>query len=232
MGRQDGLCYASFMQEKEWDDLFVRMRDAIVKEGGKLPSVSTIAREKQDPYRVLVSTLISLRTKDQVTLEASHRLFVLADTPQKMLSIPQEQIAKAIYPAGFYQRKATQILEISHTLVKQYGGVVPPSATELMEFPGVGIKTANLTLNLGYGISAPCVDCHVHQIANRMGWVDTKSPEETEKAIRDVMPEKHWIPMNELLVTYGQLICTPVSPKCSKCPEGERCPKNGVKSSR
>jgi endonuclease-3 len=220
------------MNEKEWDDTFSEMRSAVIKEGGNLPSVSTIAAEKQDPYRVLVSTLISLRTKDQVTLQASRKLFTLADTPEGMLHLPDETIAQAIFPAGFYQRKAKQIKEISQILVDKYQGKVPPSAEELMALPGVGIKTANLTLNLGYGIAAPCVDCHVHQISNRMGWVKTKTPEETERKIREVMPKKHWIPMNELLVTFGQYICTPVSPKCSLCPEEKTCPKIGVDKKR
>jgi endonuclease-3 len=161
--------------------MFDRMRNAVVQAGGDLPSVSQIAREKQDPYRVLISTLLSLRTKDQVTLEASRRLFALADTPQAMVRLSQKEIEQAIFPAGFYQRKAQQILSISHLLIDRYGGAVPADQKALMDLPGVGIKTANLTLNLGFGINALCVDCHVHQIANRMGWVKTKSPEETEK---------------------------------------------------
>ncbi len=220
------------MTADEWDRMFERMRDAVDRAGGKLPSVSTIAQERQDPFRVLVSTLISLRTKDQVTIEASRRLFALADTPEGMLSLSDETIAHAIYPAGFYTRKARQIKEISQILVDSYHGKVPSDAKELMELPGVGIKTANLTLNLGYGIAAPCVDCHVHQIANRMGWVKTKTPEQTEEAIRNVMPQKHWIGMNELLVTYGQYICTPVSPKCSLCSEAGHCPRIGVTKER
>lgn len=220
------------MTADEWDKMFERMRDAAGRAGGKLPSVSTIAQERQDPFRVLVSTLVSLRTKDQVTIEASRRLFALADTPEGMLSLSDETIAHAIYPAGFYTRKARQIKEISQILVNSYQGKVPPDAKELMKLPGVGIKTANLTLNLGYGIAAPCVDCHVHQIANRMGWVKTKTPEQTEEAIRNVMPEKHWIGMNVLLVTYGQYICTPVSPKCSLCSEAGHCPKIGVTKAR
>lgn len=226
------MCYTKGMTNQEWDEMFSRMRVAVVKGGGDLPSVSTIAQEKQDPYRVLVSTLISLRTKDQVTLEASRKLFLLADCPEAMVRLSNDAIEKAIYPAGFYQRKARNILDISRILLDSYGGRVPSDQQALLTLPGVGIKTANLTLNLGFGIQALCVDCHVHQIANRMGWVKTKTPEETEKALQTVMPEKHWIPMNELLVTFGQVVCTSVSPKCSLCPEAFHCPKNGVTKTR
>lgn len=232
MKRHPLFGYTETMTEAAWDAMFDRMRNAVVQAGGDLPSVSQIAREKQDPYRVLISTLLSLRTKDQVTLEASRRLFALADTPQAMVRLSQKEIEQAIFPAGFYQRKAQQILSISHLLIDRYGGAVPADQKALMDLPGVGIKTANLTLNLGFGINALCVDCHVHQIANRMGWVKTKSPEETEKALQSVMPPKHWIPMNELLVSFGQLVCTPVSPKCSLCPEADHCPKIGVTKAR
>ncbi len=220
------------MTIREWDAMLKRMRCAVEKEGGKLPSVSTLAKEDHDPFRVLVSTLISLRTKDQVTLEASHRLFSIASTAKKMAETKEEEIASAIYPAGFYRRKAMQIKTISRILVDTYQGKVPDDVHLLMKLPGVGIKCANLTLNLGFGIAAPCVDCHVHQIANRMGWVKTKSPEQTEVEIRNVMPKKHWIGMNELLVTYGQYICTSVSPKCSLCSEQDHCPKVGVTKAR
>lgn len=220
------------MTEEDWDGMFQRMREAALKAGGKLPSVSTIAQEKQDPFRVLISTLISLRTKDQVTIEASRRLFAKADTPEQMDKLSEPDIAHAIFPAGFTNRKARQIKEISRILIETYQGKVPQDAEALMALPGVGIKTANLTLNLGYGIAAPCVDCHVHQIANRMGWVHTRTPEQTEEAIRKVMPRRYWIGMNELLVTYGQYICTPVSPKCSLCSESGHCPRIGVSRSR
>lgn len=220
------------MDEQYWERLFSRFQQTIRQQGGKLPSVSTIAAEKQDPYRVLISTLLSLRTKDEVTLQASRNLFAIADTPKAMTALDEETIAKAIYPAGFYKTKARNILEISRILETEYGGTVPASAKKLMELPGVGIKTANLTLNLGFGIEAICVDCHVHQIANRLGWVSTKTPEQTEKALQPIMPKRFWIPLNELLVRYGQEVCTSVSPKCSLCSERETCPKIGVTRSR
>lgn len=220
------------MNDAYWDSVFTLFKQAIEKEGGILPSVSVIAERENDPFRVLIATLISLRTKDEVTLDASTRLFALAKDPESMLSLSEEEIQKAIYPSGFYKTKAKNIRTISRILLEQYGGVVPNDQEALLSLPGVGIKTANLTLNLGFQVEAICVDCHVHQIANRMGWVETKTPEQTEKDLMGIMPRRFWIPLNELLVRYGQLICTPISPFCSKCPEEERCPKMGVKRSR
>ena len=220
------------MNEQYWDAIFEQFRKAIEAEGQILPSVSIIAEREHDPFRVLIATLISLRTKDEVTLAASQRLFALAGDPHAMACLSEQAIQEAIYPAGFYKTKAKNILLISLRLIEQYEGRVPDTRQELLALPGVGIKTANLTLNLGYQIDAICVDCHVHQIANRLGWVHTKTPEQTELALQQVMPRRFWIPLNELLVRYGQLICTPVSPFCSKCPQAEHCPKIGVSRSR
>lgn len=220
------------MNEQYWDNLFEQFRKAIEAEGQILPSVSIIAEREHDPFRVLIATLISLRTKDEVTLAASQRLFALAGDPHAMACLSEQAIQEAIYPAGFYKTKAKNIRLISLRLIEQYEGRVPDTRQELLALPGVGIKTANLTLNLGYQIDAICVDCHVHQIANRLGWVQTKTPEQTELALQEVMPRRFWIPLNELLVRYGQLICTPVSPFCSKCPQAQRCPKIGVSRSR
>lgn len=220
------------MNEQYWDNLFEQFRKAIEAEGQILPSVSIIAEREHDPFRVLIATLISLRTKDEVTLAASQRLFALAGDPHTMACLSEQAIQEAIYPAGFYKTKAKNIRLISLRLIEQYEGKVPDTQHELLALPGVGIKTANLTLNLGYQIDAICVDCHVHQIANRLGWVHTKTPEQTELALQEVMPRRFWIPLNELLVRYGQLICTPVSPFCSKCPQAQRCPKIGVSRSR
>ncbi len=220
------------MNEQYWDNLFEQFRKAIEAEGQILPSVSIIAEREHDPFRVLIATLISLRTKDEVTLAASQRLFALAGDPHAMACLSEQAIQEAIYPAGFYKTKAKNIRLISLRLIEQYEGRVPDTQHELLALPGVGIKTANLTLNLGYQIDAICVDCHVHQIANRLDWVHTKTPEQTELALQQVMPRRFWIPLNELLVRYGQLICTPVSPFCSKCPQAQRCPKIGVGRSR
>lgn len=220
------------MDEQYWDSIFQRFRAAMEAEGTLLPSVSIIAERENDPFRVLIATLISLRTKDEVTLAASQRLFALATDPASMLSLTEEVIQEAIYPAGFYKTKARNIRLISEVLLQKYNAKVPDTQEALLSLPGVGIKTANLTLNLGYQIDAICVDCHVHQIANRLGWVDTKTPEQTEQALQHVMPRRFWIPLNELLVRYGQLVCTPVSPFCSKCPESKHCPKIGIVRSR
>lgn len=218
--------------EGYFDRIFDEFRNALAAQGKKLPAVSLVAVERQDPFSVLISTVISLRTKDDVTLCASQRLLSKASTPQEMAKLDEDEIAKLIYPAGFYKRKAVQIGQIARILVDRYNGNVPSDANALMELPGVGIKTANLTLNLGFGIDAICVDCHVHQISNRLGWIRTKTPEESEKALMKIMPKRFWIPLNELLVSYGQEICTSVSPKCSMCPENCNCPKVGVLRNR
>ena len=218
--------------EAYFDRIFALFQEALKKKKRNLPSVSLIALKMNTPYTVLISTLISLRTKDDVTLAASERLFSLADNPEKMLSLSDEEIEKAIYPAGFYKRKAQNIKEISKTLIEKYDGKIPSTQEELLALPGVGIKTANLTLNLGFNIDAICVDCHVHQIANRIGWIDTKTPEESVDALESIMPRRFWIPLNELLVAYGQNVCLSISPLCSECPICKECPKKGLKYSR
>ena len=218
--------------EAYFDRIFALFQETLKKKKRNLPSVSLIALKMNTPYTVLISTLISLRTKDDVTLAASERLFSLADNPEKMLSLSDEEIEKAIYPAGFYKRKAQNIKEISKTLIEKYDGKVPSTQEELLALPGVGIKTANLTLNLGFNIDAICVDCHVHQIANRIGWIDTKTPEESVDALESIMPRRFWIPLDELLVAYGQNVCLSISPLCSECPICKECPKKGLKYSR
>lgn len=184
------------------------------------------------PYKILISTIISLRTRDKVTLEASLRLFAHAPSPEAAAALDASRIAEYIYPAGFYKRKGVQIKEISRILLENYNGEVPKDIDSLTALPGVGRKTANLTRGLGYGIPALCVDTHVHRIANRMGWVQTKTPEKTECALTAILPEKYWIEINELLVIYGQTVCTPQSPFCSRCGFASFCPKNGVERSR
>ncbi|MCR5442622.1 MAG: endonuclease III [Sphaerochaetaceae bacterium] len=220
------------LDEAYFDRIFSEFRQVLASLGKVLPAVSLVAVQKQDPFSVLISTVISLRTKDDVTLNASRRLLAEAPDPRAMLQLSEDRIAELIFPAGFYRRKAMQIRQISEILVSEYDGKVPSDAGLLMQLPGVGIKTANLTLNLGFGIDAICVDCHVHQISNRLGWIETKTPEESEKALQPVMPRRFWIPLNELLVSYGQEVCTSVSPKCSMCPENRSCPKVGVTRSR
>lgn len=220
------------LEERYIDEVFNEFSEKLAELGSPLPSVSLIAEEDKDPYRILVSTLISLRTKDEVTLEASKRLFRIAPDIKSLSQMQPEQIAELIKPAGFYKRKGEQIKKVATIIVNDFNGIVPDDMDTLLSLPGVGIKTASLVLNLGYGIDAVCVDCHVHEIANRLGWVDTKTAENTEKRLREILPQRFWIPLNELLVRYGQKVCTPVSPFCSKCPENGRCPKKGVTRSR
>lgn len=220
------------LEERYIDEVFNEFSEKLAELGSPLPSVSLIAEEDKDPYRVLVSTLISLRTKDEVTLEASKRLFRIAPDIKSLSQMQPEQIAELIKPAGFYKRKGEQIKKVATIIVNDFNAIVPDDMDTLLSLPGVGIKTASLVLNLGYGIDAVCVDCHVHEIANRLGWVDTKTADNTEKRLREILPQRFWIPLNELLVRYGQKVCTPVSPFCSKCPENGRCPKKGVTRSR
>lgn len=215
---------------KEWNSLIKKLRRAV--SGTTLPSVSRIAEKLRDPFRILISTMISLRTKDEVTLAASARLFAQAETPEQMCKLSEETIAELIYPAGFYKTKAGNIKKTAEILRWEYGGSVPDSEEALLALPGVGRKTANLVLNLGFGIDAICVDTHVHRISNRLGLVETKIPEETERELMKVLPKKYWIEINELLVNFGQQVCTPQSPFCSRCLLADMCPRTGVERSR
>jgi endonuclease-3 len=194
--------------------------------------IVTIVSMTKSPFLVLISCLLSLRTKDKVTAEASNRLFKLADNPEKMLGLSIKNIEKAIYPVGFYKTKAKRIKEICRVLLDDYGGVVPDEIDELLKLNGVGRKTANLTVTLGYGKLGICVDTHVHRISNRLGLVKTKTPEQTEFDLRKKLPKKHWLIYNDLLVTYGQNLCVPISPWCSKCKIFKYCKRVGVKKSR
>lgn len=183
----------------------------------KAPVLDLIALNTHDPFRILISTIISLRTKDQVTTIASKKLYAVADTPAEIAALSVEKIEKLIYPAGFYHTKAKQIKEICRILVKDYGSSVPHTMEELLSFKGVGRKTANLVLALGFNIPAICVDTHVHRITNRLGYVKTSVPEETEFALRKKLPEKYWLRINTLMVAFGQTICIPTIPRCPIC---------------
>jgi endonuclease III len=197
------------------------------------PVVGVVARDSnRDPFRILISCLLSLRTKDKTTREASTRLFTLAHQPAAMLALPLKKIERAIYPVGFYRTKAKSIQAICRRLLDHYGGAVPDSIDELVTLPGVGRKTANLVRTVGYGKAGICVDIHVHRISNRWGYVKTKTPEETEQALRRKLPRPHWITFNDLLVPYGQNLCQPVSPFCSKCKLIQYCDRVGVTRSR
>lgn len=210
-------------------EMMERLREAVAKL--RVPIVTQMANQSDAPYKILVSTLISLRTKDEVTAAASARLYRLAGTPQAMLDLKAEQIAEAIYPAGFYKTKAETILAVSQRLVDEYGGRVPDGIDELLAFKGVGRKTANLVVTLGYGKPGICVDTHVHRITNRWGFVRTKTPEQTEMTLRRKLPGEYWIAINDWLVSYGQHVCKPVSPLCSRC-SLTACRRIGVKTSR
>ncbi len=193
------------------------------------PPIGQVVSWTKDPYQVLISCLISLRTKDEVTSVATDKLFSLAKTPKKMLALSYEAIEKAIYPVGFYKTKAKTIKHVSQRILDDYNGKVPDTIDELIKLKGVGRKTANLVVGLGYNQPAMCVDTHVHRISNRLGYVKTKNPHETEFALREKLPQKYWIEYNELLVNYGQHICAPISPKCdSECVIKEFCPQIGV----
>lgn len=216
--------------KRDWESQFARIDEAVEKI--VLPSVSAIAEDGSNPFKILISTMISLRTKDDVTLSSSLRLFEEASTPEEIMTLTHEEIEKLIYPAGFYKIKAKSILEVCSILLKKWEGKVPDDKEALMALPGVGTKTANLTLGLGFGIDAICVDTHVHRIANRLGWIESPTPEKSEKALEKVLPRKLWIPINELMVHFGQQICKPVSPFCSQCPMSKNCPKIGVDRSR
>ena len=197
------------------------------------PVVGVVARSSgRDPFRILISCLLSLRTKDKTTGEASTRLFVLAHTPAGLLKLPLKIIERAIYPVGFYRTKAKSIHAICRRLLDVYGGTVPDSIDELITLSGVGRKTANLVVTVGYRKPGICVDIHVHRISNRWGYVKTRTPEETEEALRKKLPKRHWITFNDLLVPYGQHICQPVSPFCSRCKLIEYCDRVGVMRSR
>lgn len=197
------------------------------------PVVGVVAKESdRDPFLILISTLLSLRTKDRTTREASDRLFAMARTPAAMLKLPLKKLEQVIYPVGFYRTKAKAIHQICRRLIDEYGGVVPDSIDELVTLPGVGRKTANLVVTIGYGKPGICVDIHVHRISNRWGYITTKTPEESERTLRRTLPKQYWIIYNDLLVPYGQNLCLPVSPLCSTCKLTELCDRVGVTRSR
>lgn len=178
-----------------------------------------------DPYLVLIACILSLRTNDRTTYPATCRMLKLAKTPQDMIKVSEDTLANAIYPVGFYKNKAEQIIKLSTQIVEEYAGKVPDTIEELCKFKGVGRKTANLVIARGFNKPAICVDVHVHRIFNRLGYVKTKNPEETEFTLREKLPQKYWISVNTLLVTHGQNVCKPINPKCCDCPVNKYCDK-------
>lgn len=194
--------------------------------------VPALAKYVETPFTVLMSCILSLRTQDKTTLAASDRLFALAVTPQATLNIPVKRIERAIYPVSFYRTKARSIHEICRQLIERFGGDVPSDLDALLSLPGVGRKTANIVVTLGFQKPGIAVDTHVHRISNRLGYVRTRTPEKTEMALRRKLPPKYWIVFNDLLVTYGQNLCKPISPHCSRCSIAAYCRRIGVKTSR
>jgi endonuclease-3 len=213
-----------------WKAIFDALARAL--EGKPLPAVSEVAVRLEDPFAVLVSTMISLRTKDDVTAQASGRLLARAGTPAELAALRERTIARLIYPAGFYRTKAQHLRQAALLLTRRHSGRVPDAMEDLLALPGVGRKTANLVRNLGFALDGICVDTHVHRISNRLGWVRTRNPLETERALEAVLPRRYWIPVNGLLVAFGQRICTPQSPWCSQCPIRKHCARVGVTRSR
>ena len=207
----------------------------ILKEDVKkwdIPVVSIVAERTRDPFKVLISCILSLRTKDGTTAQASQRLFSLADNPAEMSELSVKEIERVIYPVGFYRTKARNIKEICHTLINDYDSKVPDEIDELLKLKGVGRKTANLVVTIGYDKEGICVDTHVHRISNRWGYIKTKTPEESEMALRKKLPKRYWKIYNDLLVTFGQNLCKPISPLCSQCSLTKFCNRIGVKKSR
>jgi len=192
------------------------------------PVVTLIAEASDSPFKVLISCILSLRTQDSTTAQASRRLFALVDSPETMVRLTAKKIEEAIYPVGFYRTKAKTILEICRNLNENYRGSVPDEIDELLKFKGVGRKTANLVVTLGYNKPGICVDTHVHRISNRWGYVKTATPEKTEAALRQKLPKQYWIEYNDLLVSFGQQLCRPISPLCSQCPVAKYCSQIGV----
>jgi len=207
----------------------------ILKEDVKkwdIPVVSIVAERTRDPFKVLISCILSLRTKDGTTAQASQRLFSLADNPAEMSELSVKEIERVIYPVGFYRTKARNIKEICHTLINDYDSKVPDEIDELLKLKGVGRKTANLVVTIGYDKDGICVDTHVHRISNRWKYIKTKTPEESEMALRKKLPKRYWKIYNDLLVTFGQNLCKPISPLCSQCNLTKFCNRIGVKKSR
>jgi len=202
-------------------------------QGMAQPAASEVVRlYGQDPFLILISCMLSLRTKDTVSLPASIGLFEQAKTPHELLRLSPHELQSLIYPVGFYKQKSKHLHSTSLKLIERYDGLVPSLKQELLNLPGVGPKTANLVLGVGFGILAICVDTHVHRIANRLGLISTKTPEETEQALEKIVPSENWIELNRLLVIWGQNQCTPVLPWCSTCPLAGICFKKDVVKSR
>ena len=202
-----------------FDEIFATLNSANLKRSEFVEFMEGV----KDPFIVLISCILSLRTKDITTYSATMRMLNLAKTPKEFAQIDKDILAEAIKPVGFYKNKAAQIIEISKIIDEKYNGKTPNTIDELIKFKGVGRKTANLTIAKGYNLPGICVDVHVHRISNRIGWVCTDNPENTEMELRKILPQKFWIDINTLLVTLGQNLCRPTNPKCEICPISKYC---------
>jgi len=218
------------MHDQDIHPIMMALRAAVP--AWQTPIVDVMAQQDETPYKILITTMLSLRTQDTTTGPASQRLFALASTPAAMLTLSAETIEKAIYPVGFYKVKAQNVLQVSRILLESYQGETPSTIEELVKLPGVGRKVANLVLTMGFGLPGICVDTHVHRITNRWGYVQTRTPEKTEFALRAKLPPAYWIEINGHLVALGQNICHPTSPRCSQCPLSAWCERVGVTRSR
>ena len=222
----------SYGREVHFDRMMKKLSDEIYS-FDRVPAINQIKKmEGEYAYRVLISTILSSRTKDEVTSRASKKLFLRAPNLQQLIQLSEEEIIDLIYPVGFYRVKARNIKNIARILIEEYDGIVPDTRNDLMQLPGVGRKTANLVLGISFKIDAITVDTHVHRISNRLGIIKTKSPLETELDLQTILPQKYWISFNTFLVAHGQTICKPISPICSRCRITSFCQRIGVKRSR
>lgn len=222
---------SSYVKNLDFDELMTNLRSEILA-FGHLPLINQIKKQKDYTFRVLISTVLSSRTKDEVTHQASERLFQSAPNPMSLYRMTEEEIISLIYPVGFYRIKAKNIKNLAQILVKEYKGAVPGNYSDLMKLPGVGRKTANLVLGIAFNIATITVDTHVHRISNRMGLIKTKTPDETEQDLMKILPQKYWISFNTYLVAHGQKICKPISPWCSQCKIISFCQQIGVVNCR
>ncbi len=221
----------TYAKKFEIDD-FIKALKKVNETYRQLPLMQAIKEKEEYPYRVLIGTLLSARTKDELTAVIAKRLFLHAPSPKKLAQLSEQEIMEIIYPVGFYRRKAKNIKVIASLLIEKYNNIVPDRMEELLQFPGVGRKTANLVLGTAFNISSISVDTHVHRISNRLGILKTKIPVETEQDLKKLFPKKYWISLNPYLVTHGQAICKPISPMCSQCKINTFCHRIGVNHNR
>jgi endonuclease-3 len=198
-------------------NVFMKALKAAFSSYDNIPVVTFVAIQENDPFKVLIGTILSARTKDEMTGEACKRLFAEAPDARTLAALPEDRIAELIYPVGFYRTKARNLAKTAHMLLEQFNGAVPETLDQLLKLPGVGRKTANLVLGEAFRKDAICVDTHVHRISNRLGLIKTKTPRETEEALEQILPQEHWIRYNTYLVAHGQVVCKPISPRCSVC---------------